>query len=262
MRGILLGIFASILSVSVGILVNNNIFGCEWSLDIPVLRRLPIQNSYKAKIICHSSIMVLYDFAHKFPFATYAIHTKEQMQQLEGGRKDFTLDPLIEQNEQHATNDTVYKPPMSRGHLTPSHIMSYDKSENGAWSQTYYMSNILPQDLHFNEVEWAHFESNIINELNETDAGTKWEIYTGGFWNGNYSSFSTENDSYLFWKAFCERETCQSALITAYKKEGKQLLWKLQSVSPLLDGIFLNCCNEKVNVTKWRNLIPYVKYYT
>lgn len=233
---------------------------CTWTTEAPQIKTTPVRSMAMSKVVCHDHIMVLYDDTIKFPFATYAIHTKEQMARLLGGRKSFVPDPVIPLDKQHYENDTVFHSPYSRGHLTPSHIMSYDKSPGGPWEETYYMSNILPQVATLNEGAWERFEANIVEELGRQTDGTMWEIYTGGFWNGKYSVLLNDQEyqeavkDYLFWKTFCDRKRCNSGMITAFHHDNVTR-WSVHSVNHLLPGIFPECCPDNNELSTWTPLL-------
>lgn len=242
---------------------------CSWAPEVPERKNTPLHSLSVTEIICHNNIMVLYDKTLKFPFATYAIHTQEQMGKLLGGRKTFVPDPNIPLNKQHLDNDPIFHTPYSRGHLTPSHIMSYDKSSGGPWEQCYYMSNILPQVATLNEGAWEKFEANIVESLGNQPSGTIWEIYTGGFWNGKYSILkqNTENNDntdnepvkdYLFWKAFCDRKLCLSGMITAFHNENTTR-WSVHSVNSLVPGLFTKCCPNNTDLRVWSSLLNDVR---
>jgi DNA/RNA endonuclease G (NUC1) len=249
-----------ILTIALLTTVASGAHYCPWTKEIPHLRASPVRSLATSEIVCHDHIMVLYDKTIDFPFATYAVHTKEQMSQLLGGRKSFVPDPLIPIDNQHLENDTIFHSPYSRGHLTPSHIMSYDKSPGGAWEETYYMSNILPQVATLNEGAWEKFEANIVDALGKQPNGTVWEIYTGGVWNGKYSV--THNDAhdgdvvkdYLFWKAFCDRKHCNSGMITAFHSENVTR-WSVHPVDRLVPGIFFACCPDNQELGQWAALL-------
>ena len=214
-----------------------------------------VQALQESQVICHNHTMTLFHTKIGFPFATYAIHEQSEMERLAGGRKDFVLDPSLPHQEQHATNDTIFKSPYSRGHLTPSYIMSYDKTPGGAWEETYYMTNILPQVAVFNEGPWARLEMNIVQSLLRQPAGTIWEIYTGGFWNGAEKLNAQPNDKdYLWWKALCDRKKCLSGLITAYF-HADELLWDVVPVSNLIPGLFDQCCPWNKALDQWKSLL-------
>lgn len=230
---------------------------CDWAPDKPKIHQSLLSGLQKSKVICHNHIMVLFNNDIGFPFASYAVHTQEQMSKLQGGRKDFIPDPSIPLSQQHLPNDTIFHLPYSRGHLTPSFIMTYDKSPNGAWEETYYMSNILPQTAYLNEGGWEKLEMNIVNALQQQPSGTTWEIYTGGFWNGqeelgaNLKEIKTD---YLFWKAICNRKKCSSGLITAYNHDGV-LRWNVLPVAKLLPGLFDECCPWNKALSEWVSLL-------
>lgn len=241
---------------------------CDWTKEVPDKHSTNVHSLSTSETICHNNIMILYDNTIKFPFASYAIHKQEQMSQLLGGRKEFVPDPLIPSNNQHLVNDTIFHYPYSRGHLTPSYIMSYNKSSNGAWEETYYISNILPQIATLNEGPWEKLEMNIVNQLSNQPVGTEWEIYTGGFWNGKYSVYPIKPRSqtevikdYLFWKAFCIRKFCLSGMITAFHHEDN-IKWNVHTINSLIPGIFPGCCPDNTNISYWKSLLDGVLDFT
>lgn len=232
---------------------------CQWTVEDPNIASSQIKALQQSEIICHNHIMVLFRKNIKLPFATYAIHSQEQMTNLQGGRKEFIFDPSINETDQYNPNSTIYKYPYSRGHLTPSYIMTYDKTPSGAWDETYYISNILPQTAYLNEGPWEKLEMNIVDSLSNQPKGTKWEIYTGGFWNGDdeYVLSNELNEikkDYLFWKAFCDRKKCLSGMITAYNHKGI-LRWDVVPVSRLLNGLFDQCCPWNQALDDWKHLL-------
>lgn len=233
---------------------------CNWTHEVPSRKSSPLHSLAVTEVVCHNNIMVLYDTTIKFPFATYAVHKQEQMGKLLGGRKNFVPDPSIPMSKQHYENDTIFHSPYSRGHLTPSHIMSYDKSDGGPWQESYYMSNILPQTAVLNEGDWEKFEANIVNALGKQPTGTVWEIYTGGFWNGKYSlTYTGPRDynvvkDYLFWKAFCDRKRCSSGMITAFHHENTTR-WGIHPINSLIPGIFPECCPDNRQLNQWHSLM-------
>jgi len=232
----------------------NNIVGdCSWVLDKSFINHYRYFS--KHNIICHKDIMIFYNLNYKLPFSSYAIHSSQQVNNLLGGRKTFINDPLIPNNKQHSPDDYIFKSPYSRGHLTPSHIMSYNKTDNGPWYQTYYITNVLPQSLRLNEGQWELFEQNIINKLSSLN-NTIWEIYTGGSWNPQISKNKFATEEYIFWKAICNRELCDSVLISAYTKPNNTIFWEISNINKYLTGYFSDCCSDKFIENDWKNLLP------
>ena len=228
---------------------------CRWTPECPRLLESPYREMRESEIVCHNNIMTLFDKRLGFPFATYAIHSQNEMTRLAGGRKEFTIDPLVNVHDQHFPNDTIFHTPYSRGHLTPSYIMSYDKRANGPWQESYMMTNILPQIAVFNEGAWERFEMNIVQGLVHEPEGTIWEIYTGGFWNGNQKLHENESiPQYVFWKAFCDRKICSSGLIVA-KGYDSGIAWEVMPVIKMFPGLFDQCCPWNKALDKWKHLL-------
>lgn len=202
---------------------------CKWSIEHPSFADITI--------LCHQHLMILYNVKRRYPFASYATYNAKEMKELQGGRRDFMVDPLIAEDAQHSPTDTVWHTPYSRGHLTPSNIMSYDKSIDGPWYETYYITNVLPQLAKLNEDAWEKFEANITDLLGQYPDTTSWEIYTGGYWN-NVLNLSAPPD--FFWKAFCDRHECSSAVIMATHEDTPN--WSIEPVNKRLTGLFHDCC--------------------
>lgn len=49
----------------------------------------------------------------------------------------------------------------NRGHLCPSYIMSWDKRADGAWADTYFITNTAMQAGHFNQGPWVAVEKGV-----------------------------------------------------------------------------------------------------
>jgi len=202
---------------------------CKWSLEQPSFTDITV--------LCHQHLMILYNVKRRYPFASYATYNAKEMKELQGGRRDFMIDPLIAEDMQHSPTDTVWHTPYSRGHLTPSNIMSYDKSVDGPWYETYYITNVLPQLAKLNEDAWEKFEANITDLLAQYPDTTSWEIYTGGYWN-NDLNLSAPPD--FFWKAFCDRHECSSSVIMATHEDTPS--WSIEPVNKRFTGLFHDCC--------------------
>ncbi len=82
-----------------------------------------------------------------------------------GGRTFFSNDNrLIDKSVYHLDKKSpLFKNNWSRGHLCSSYLMSFDKTLYGSWTQTYLMSNIIPQNPDFNSGLWNQLETNTIN---------------------------------------------------------------------------------------------------
>lgn len=83
----------------------------------------------------------------------------DPFKRLKGGRRSFIYDPRIPKDIQISPDFNLRG--YSRGHLVPSFIMSWDKTINGPWVDTYKMTNIAIQDIHFNSGNWNKLEKYI-----------------------------------------------------------------------------------------------------
>jgi DNA/RNA endonuclease G (NUC1) len=97
---------------------------------------------------------------------------------LKGGRRSFIYDPRLNPNLQLSPDFAMSG--YSRGHLVPSFVMSWDKV---AWTETYRMTNIAIQNVHFNTGNWNKLELDIYEYAKKT--GKKLNAITGVSEDGN-----------------------------------------------------------------------------
>lgn len=96
----------------------------------------------------------------------------DPLRRLKGGRRSFIYDPRLSPNYQLSPDYKLSG--YSRGHLVPSFVMSWDKV---AWTETYRMTNIAIQNVHFNTGNWNKLELDIYEFAKKT--GKKINVITG-----------------------------------------------------------------------------------
>ncbi len=117
---------------------------------------IPSYPSQNTKLLCNN-FAVLYDIDMLNPaFTSIYLHYNKIIMD-EGGRKNFMNDPNLD--IQASVDSKAFDDPFNHGHLIPSYIVSYDKSDYGPWYDCYYISNISPQYGKFNQVCWAKLEN-------------------------------------------------------------------------------------------------------
>lgn len=125
-----------------------------------ILNMLINKSKLCTKIINNNNFIINYSRTLGRPlFAAYDIFPN-QISQFKYGRKKFIKDYRLECNQIYQLDpmSNIFAGTMSRGHLCPSFMMSYDKTKYGAWSSTYLMSNIIPQNREFNCGAWQDLE--------------------------------------------------------------------------------------------------------
>ena len=60
----------------------NKSSGCTWTPEQPRIDSSTLEALHDSEIICHDHLMVLFRKDIGFPFASYAVHTQEEMTQL------------------------------------------------------------------------------------------------------------------------------------------------------------------------------------
>lgn len=167
--------------------------------------------------ICHNGYhMTGYNTHYKMPHWTGYLATPGNLTRLEGGRKEFTLDPQVDETMQGAVNSRAYNSTYNKGHLCPSHITSWDKTEGGPWWETYLMTNVAPQYGSFNQIQWSTDEEEVINWVVKNNKPL--HIITGTALR-DYSAprFSWDNIAVpdYYFKVYCNPEDGQSRGVIA-----------------------------------------------
>jgi endonuclease G len=122
---------------------------------VPVSLEIPA-HSKKDLIICHTGYCLSYD--EKFKVAKWVAY-ELTLAETEGeiGRNDhFKPDPLITHNS--AALEDYKKSGYDRGHLAPAADMKWSVQ---AMEESFYLSNMCPQDKSFNRGIWKKLEEEV-----------------------------------------------------------------------------------------------------
>ncbi|XP_038842543.1 endonuclease domain-containing 1 protein-like [Salvelinus namaycush] len=120
---------------------------------------------------------------------------RTEMQIQEGGRYEH-------QAEQNDYKISEYK--VNKGHLFPSsHAHDLDTQKS-----TFTLTNIVPQDITFNDGSWKEMERNVrgtlVNNCKDANDQIKAYVVTGAVPNNNKTKLNNRvNIPYLMWTAFC-----------------------------------------------------------
>lgn len=142
----------------------------------------------------------------------------------------------------------------NKGHLNPSHIMSYTKP---AETSTYIMSNVAPQYGSFNQQQWAELERLVMDWVatNETNL----YVITGLGYNDRSNADRPYDNIAVpdyYWKAICDPTNNQSAAFIGANNKSADGTYDFQPVSAvenLIGGpVFDPACNTtNVDPTYW-----------
>lgn len=127
------------------------------------------------KIINNKNFIINYSKTLGRPlFASYDI-LPNQISQFKYGRKKCKRDLRLDDKQiyQLDPKSNIFTNSISRGHLCPSFMMSYDKTINGLWSSTYLMTNIIPQNIEFNCGTWRELEINTLSFIKKVAKNVK-----------------------------------------------------------------------------------------
>jgi len=133
------------------------------------------------KFICHTGYLSAYSYKLKQPLYTiYYITRSDAIKRLPRYKyEDFRIDQDIPKKYSQSP-DCYYKSGFDRGHLTPYWTQDYSKRTA---SESFYMTNVVPQTPHFNRVTWRRVEIKVYNLLNKYHSLI---IITGQIPNPNY----------------------------------------------------------------------------
>jgi len=149
--------------------------------------------------LCHtkgSSVFfyTVYDSSVLHALISAQLIKSSSLAQCDGGRREFEKDPQLKalgvNQVEPETDGSGYDDQWNRGHLGPSEVFSYDKTDGGAWQQCYFTTNIAPQWYQFNQIGWRMLEANIF----QWSLKNKKDIYviTGTWYNSSkVRSFSS-----------------------------------------------------------------------
>lgn len=121
------------------------------SLEIPLLEE-------GDELVIHTGFSLLYDEEHEQPrWVAYHL-TRDEVYGLHERKDNFRSDPNIRTGS--ATLDDYRGSGYDRGHLIPAADLAWSQQ---AMSDSFYMSNMSPQDPSFNRGIWASLEAVVRN---------------------------------------------------------------------------------------------------
>lgn len=124
--------------------------------DGPQKYELPkLQSSQPEQIVTHSGYTVSYNSKWRIPnWVAYEL-TAEEVAGTEPRGDDFLPDPKIYQGP---TTDDYKNSGYDRGHMAPAADMKWSKE---AMKESFYMSNICPQNKNLNKGDWKDLEEHV-----------------------------------------------------------------------------------------------------
>lgn len=155
---------------------------------------------------------------------------------------------------QASPSSAAFNTSWNRGHLAPSHIMSYSAQ---AKHTCYTMANIAPQEARFNQQPWRELEDKVYNWVKSV---RPLHIITGVSYDNRTKPQRSLDDIAVpdyYWKIICDKQTAQSAGFIGrnnHTAEGMGKFFTVQDVEALYGGrLFPNeyCRTSVVNESHW-----------
>jgi len=109
-------------------------------------------------IVSHSYYTISYSEAHEQAEWVYYVLTSKMVQGPYSRTDDFRPDPFVKTGS--ASKKDYYKSGYDRGHLAPAADMTHSAT---AMSESFYYSNMSPQEPSFNRGGWKKLESQVRN---------------------------------------------------------------------------------------------------
>lgn len=131
------------------------------------------------KILKRELYQVCYNYFSRSPVYSFYILTPEIVNGKFKRQNDFREDEEIPKNIRRTLNDFKYEKEYDRGHLYPAG--SADITENGL-SETFLLSNIIPQYYTLNRGVWAELEGKVRDLVNKN---SEVHVYTGPIYTSN-----------------------------------------------------------------------------
>lgn len=133
------------------------LFSCDKEEIINNIDRLEIPASNGNQIIEHSAYTLSYNETHEqADWVAYELTKDEANADSYDRTDDFRDDPEVTTGS--ATLDDYYGSGYDRGHLCPA---ADNKWSSTAMSESFYLSNMSPQNPSFNRGKWAYLEKEV-----------------------------------------------------------------------------------------------------
>lgn len=216
---------------------------------------IPYQPSGAVQICKDGAIAISYDVSMIDPaWSAYYITPAEVDNEI-SGRLSFYEDPDLKTLgvTQADVNSDAFNTSWNRGHLAPSHILSYTQDSKKA---TYTMANIAPQYGTFNQQPWNQLENHVFEWIKANKA---LYIVTGVAYKSRSSARRTFDNIAVpdyYWKVICEPISGQSAGFYGDNNVGGTVktFSTVQDVEAIYGGNIMSihtCNTNTVTPSKW-----------
>jgi endonuclease G len=163
-----------------------------------------------ARVCRANTIAISYDTKMIDPAYSAYYVTPERVANLITGRDTFYADPDLKAMGivQAAYKSDAFNTSWNRGHLAPSHILSWSDDTKYA---TYTMANIAPQGAKFNQRAWVDLETNVVEYIGSS--GNALHIVTGVAYHSRSDASRTFDNIAVpdyYWKVLCDKSNGQS----------------------------------------------------
>ena len=114
-------------------------------------------------ILTHKGFVISYDGdAHIPVWVAYELTDEETRGELDRDEYEFKMDPTYGSTQ--AMREDYYPNDWSRGHMAPAADFEWDAEAMG---ETFYLTNICPQDRELNKNDWNYLEKQVRNWARE-----------------------------------------------------------------------------------------------
>ena len=131
-----------------------------------------------ATTLCRIAYVVVHDNQRKTPIYSAQYLLAENLSGKNKRVNAFKADPDLSPHQRADLQD--YDKRWDRGHMTP---FEDARKDSAAALQTFYLSNIVPQNLHLNRGVWRQIESQTRGYAHRSNSGVY--VFTGPIYQGN-----------------------------------------------------------------------------
>ncbi|BCE00137.1 DNA/RNA non-specific endonuclease [Marinicellulosiphila megalodicopiae] len=148
---------------------------------------VPAQNT--DQLLEYSSFNIGYEY-HSKQAAWVGYALQPEMVRVVNVREDSFKEELLIPQEYRATLADYSNSGFQRGHLAPNATLDHT---DFSMSETFYLSNISPQKMDFNQFGWRDLETYVRNCVDNYQDGQRVFVFTGPYFEGSLDSIGGSN---------------------------------------------------------------------
>lgn len=219
-------------------------FSCKSSDDVAINSETGYQPKSAGEIIKHTYYTLAYSEENEDAYWVYYQLTPELINGTQSRTDDFRPDPSVSTGS--ASLDDYKGSGYDRGHLCPAADMTLNKT---SMSETFFMSNMTPQNPSFNRGIWSKMEDQVRKWALEFDG---LDVATGPIFKDNLGSIGADKvtaPGYFYKVLYSEKKKIMLGIIipnAASSKSLDQFVAKVDDIESLTGIDFFSGLDDKI----------------